>query len=46
MFLDLYDNLITDISGLEGLHALRVLMLGRNRFFYFLLKEETKQLSI
>ncbi len=32
VFLDLYDNLVTDMTGLEGLYSLRVLMLGRNRF--------------
>ncbi len=31
VFLDLYDNLLHEISGLEGLVSLRVLMLGRNR---------------
>lgn len=31
VFLDLYDNLIQEISGLEGLLSLRVLMLGKNR---------------
>ncbi len=31
VFLDLYDNLIHEISGLEGLLSLRVLMLGKNR---------------
>ncbi len=32
VFLDLYDNLIQEISGLEGLLSLRVLMLGKNRW--------------
>ncbi len=32
VFLDLYDNLIHEISGLEGLLSLRVLMLGKNRW--------------
>ena len=32
VFLDLYDNTISEISGLDGLVSLRVLMLGRNRF--------------
>lgn len=31
VFLDLYDNLVHDMSGLEGLLCLRVLMLGKNR---------------
>lgn len=31
VFLDLYDNLVHEITGLEGLVSLRVLMLGRNR---------------
>ena len=31
VFLDLYDNLIHEIAGLEGLLSLRVLMLGKNR---------------
>ena len=31
VFLDLYDNLVHEIAGLEGLVSLRVLMLGRNR---------------
>ena len=31
VFLDLYDNLIHEISALEGLLSLRVLMLGKNR---------------
>ena len=31
VFLDLYDNLIYEIAGLEGLLSLRVLMLGKNR---------------
>lgn len=31
VFLDLYDNLIHEISSLEGLLSLRVLMLGKNR---------------
>ena len=33
VFLDLYDNLIHEIAGLEGLLSLRVLMLGKNRLF-------------
>ena len=32
VFLDLYDNLIHEITGLEGLLSLRVLMLGKNRY--------------
>ena len=32
IFLDLYDNQIEEISGLNGLSSLRVLMLGKNRF--------------
>lgn len=32
VFLDLYDNLIHEISNLEGLLSLRVLMLGKNRW--------------
>ena len=31
VFLDLYDNLVSEIAGLEGLLSLRVLMLGKNR---------------
>lgn len=31
IFLDLYDNQIEDISGLNNLKSLRVLMLGKNR---------------
>lgn len=31
VFLDFYDNLIHDMSGVEGLLSLRVLMLGKNR---------------
>eukprot|EP00731_Ephydatia_muelleri_P016701 Em0009g1125a len=31
VFLDLYDNLVTEISGLDELASLRVLMLGKNR---------------
>ena len=31
VFLDLYDNLLQEINGLENLSSLRVLMLGRNR---------------
>lgn len=31
VFLDLYDNLVQDMSGLEDLLSLRVLMLGKNR---------------
>ena len=31
VFLDLYDNLIHEMAGLEGLLSLRVLMLGKNR---------------
>ncbi len=31
VFLDLYDNLVHEIAGLESLVSLRVLMLGRNR---------------
>ena len=31
MFLDLYDNFVRDMSGLEALLSLRVLMLGKNR---------------
>ena len=31
VFLDLYDNLVSEIFGLDGLVSLRVLMLGRNR---------------
>lgn len=31
VFLDLYDNLVQEITGLDGLVSLRVLMLGRNR---------------
>ena len=31
VFLDLYDNFVREISGLEGLMSLRVLMLGKNR---------------
>ena len=31
VFLDLYDNLVHEITGVEGLVSLRVLMLGRNR---------------
>lgn len=31
VFLDLYDNLLQEISSLEGLVSLRVLMLGKNR---------------
>ena len=31
VFLDLYDNLIHEMSGLDGLLSLRVLMLGKNR---------------
>lgn len=32
VFLDLYDNMVHEIMGLEGLLSLRVLMLGRNRY--------------
>ena len=32
VFLDMYDNLVQDITGLESLPSLRVLMLGRNRY--------------
>ena len=32
VFLDLYNNLLQDMSGLEGLLSLRVLMLGKNRY--------------
>ena len=32
VFLDLYDNLLTEPAGLEGLLSLRVLMLGKNRW--------------
>lgn len=32
VFLDLYDNLIHEVTALEGLLSLRVLMLGRNRY--------------
>ena len=32
VFLDLYDNLVHEMSGLEGLLSLRVLMLGKNRW--------------
>lgn len=32
VFLDLYDNLIHEITALEGLLSLRVLMLGKNRY--------------
>ena len=31
VFLDLYDNLISEISGLDALLSLRVLMLGKNK---------------
>ena len=31
VFLDLYDNLISEISGLDTLSSLRVLMLGKNK---------------
>lgn len=31
VFLDLYDNVVPEITGLDGLVSLRVLMLGRNR---------------
>ena len=31
VFLDVYDNLVHDMSGLEALLSLRVLMLGKNR---------------
>ena len=31
VFLDLYDNLISEISGLDTLTSLRVLMLGKNK---------------
>lgn len=31
VFLDLYDNMVRDMSGLDGLLSLRVLMLGKNR---------------
>lgn len=31
VFLDLYDNRISDIAGIAGLVSLRVLMLGKNR---------------
>lgn len=31
IFLDLYDNMIAEISGLQSLVSLRVLMLGKNR---------------
>lgn len=31
VFLDLYDNLVAEISGLDELWSLRVLMLGKNR---------------
>ena len=31
VFLDLYDNLVQEITGLDSLVSLRVLMLGRNR---------------
>lgn len=34
VFLDLYDNLVQDMSGLEELLSLRVLMLGKNRYSY------------
>lgn len=32
VFLNLYDNYISDMSGIEVLQSLRVLLLGRNRF--------------
>jgi len=32
VFLDLYDNLVQEITGLDSLSSLRVLMLGRNRY--------------
>ncbi len=32
VFLDLYDNLVHEVTGLEGLLSLRVLMLGKNRW--------------
>ena len=32
VFLDLYDNLVAEISGLDELWSLRVLMLGKNRY--------------
>ena len=31
VYLDLYDNLLNEISGLDALVLLRVLMLGKNR---------------
>lgn len=31
VFLDLYDNLVNEMTGLDGLTSLRVLMLGKNR---------------
>ena len=31
VFLDFYDNLLQEITGLDNLGSLRVLMLGRNR---------------
>jgi len=31
IFLDLYDNHIEEISGLNSLRSLRVLMLGKNK---------------
>ena len=34
VFLDLYDNLVTEISGLDELASLRVLMLGKNRYVH------------
>jgi Leucine-rich repeat (LRR) protein len=33
IFLDLYDNMITEMSGLQSLSSLRVLMLGKNRWY-------------
>lgn len=35
VFLDLYDNLISEISGLDALLSLRVLMLGKNKLVYW-----------
>lgn len=32
VFLDMYDNLVQEITGLDTLPSLRVLMLGRNRY--------------
>ena len=37
VYLDLYDNLVSEISGLDALLSLRVLMLGKNKLVSLIL---------